>query len=150
MAPTTIRLAKPDDVPAITDLCRQLGYASEVEQVHRRFAEIVDRSDHAVFVAERSEAGVVGWVHVYLSDLLERDRQAEIGGLVVDEAQRGSGAGRLLMQSAELWTRQHGGRTICLRSNVVREEAHGFYGRLGYENVKTSYTFRKALPPAVT
>jgi len=30
-------------------------------------------------VAERSEAGVVGWVHVYLSDLLERDRQAEIG-----------------------------------------------------------------------
>jgi len=35
-------------------------------------------------------------------------------------------------------------RTICLRSNVVREDAHGFYGRLGYENVKTSFTFRKA------
>ena len=37
------------------------------------------------------------------------------------------------MEQAEAWTRQSGGRAVCLRSNVVREGAHEFYRRLGYE-----------------
>jgi len=32
-----------------------------------------------------------------------------------------------------------------VRSNVTRERAHAFYGRLGYETVKTQRVFRKTL-----
>jgi GNAT superfamily N-acetyltransferase len=144
----TIRLAKLEDSPAIAALCGQLGYPSTLAAVQNRLAQILSLADHAVFVAEHGEAGVVGWVHVYISYLLERDPQSEIGGLVVSEAHRRSRAGRLLMQHAEQWTSQHGGLAVCLRSNLVREGAHAFYRRIGYEVIKTSLTFRKALPQA--
>jgi hypothetical protein len=32
-----------------------------------------------------------------------------------------------------------------LRSNIVRAAAHAFYGKLGYQNIKTQKTFRKVL-----
>ena len=144
----TIRPAKLEDSLAIAVLCGQLGYPSTVEAVQNRLAQIVGLEDHAVFVAVHSEAGVVGWVHVYISYLLERDPQSEIGGLVVSEAHRRSSAGSLLMQQAEKWTSQHGGQAVCLRSNLVREGAHAFYRRIGYEIIKTSLTFRKDLPQA--
>ena len=129
----TVRPAKLEDTPAIAALCGQLGYPSALEAVQNRLAQILGLGDHAVFVAEHSEAGVVGWVHVYISCLLERDLQAEIGGLVISEAHRRSGAGGLLMQQAEQWTSQHGGEAVCLRSNVIREGAHAFYRRCGYK-----------------
>jgi ribosomal protein S18 acetylase RimI-like enzyme len=139
----TIRVARPDDLEAVAGLCVELGYDCTDEEVRPRLAELLGRDDHAVFVAESETSGVIGWVHVYLSPLLERELQSEIGGLVTGEAYRGLGAGRLLTERAEAWTRQHGGRAVSLRSNVVREGAHEFYRRLGYERVKTSHTFRK-------
>lgn len=139
----TVRPARMDDAATISELCGQLGYACSAEQVRPRLGELLARQDHAVFVAELDGATVVGWVHVYLSPLLERDLQCEIGGLVTSEAHRGQGAGSLLMRRAEAWTTQHGGQAVCLRSNIMREGAHAFYRHLGYERVKTSYTFRK-------
>jgi GNAT superfamily N-acetyltransferase len=147
----TIRMARSGDHPAIAELCVQLGYTCTGEQARPRLEHLLARPDHAVFVAELAGRGVIGWVHVYLSPLLERELQSEIGGLVTDEAHRRLGAGRLLMQRAEEWTKRNGGRAVCLRSNVVREDAHEFYRRLGYTSVKTSYTFRKPVdtgPPA--
>jgi hypothetical protein len=35
-----------------------------------------------------------------------------------------------------------------VRSNIIRERAHGFYQELGYENIKTSLKFRKMLRDA--
>jgi GNAT superfamily N-acetyltransferase len=73
------------------------------------------------------------------------DPQTEIGGLVVDESYRRRGVGRLLMEQAERWAREKGCGAICLRSNVVRKDAHAFYERIGYSNVKTSRVFHKIL-----
>ena len=36
---------------------------------------------------------------------------------------------------------------VSVRSNVVREESHPFYERLGYTRAKTQHVYRKALPP---
>jgi GNAT superfamily N-acetyltransferase len=138
-----VRVARASDHAPLAGLCVQLGYAATAEQVLPRLEELLGRPDHAVFVAELAGSGVIGWVHVYRSPLLERELQTEIGGLVTDEAHRGLGAGRLLMERAEVWTRQMGASAVCLRSNVMRDGAHEFYRRLGYEVTKTSYTFRK-------
>ncbi len=86
-----------------------------------------------------------GWVHAHVSHLVENDPEAEIGGLVVDEAYRRTGAGGLLMERAEQWARDRGLKSVYLRSNIIRKDAQAFYKKLGYEIVKTQYAFRKRL-----
>jgi len=76
---------------------------------------------------------------------VELDLYAEVGSLVVDQDQRGQGIGKALMDKAEAWARQCGITEVRLRSNVIRKEAHQFYEALGYERIKSQFTFRKAL-----
>ena len=139
-----IRCANPDDAERIAALATQLGYPSTPGQVAARLARLKHDGEHAIFVAEQS-ALVVGWVHVFEKHLLESDPEAEIGGLVVDENYRGAGAGKFLMERAEEWARSRGLKSVYLRSNVIRKEAHVFYEKLGYLVVKTQTAFRKML-----
>lgn len=139
--PPTIRPAKPEDAGRLADLATQLGYPSTPQEITRRLVPISSHAEHAVFVAE-SEGEVAGWVHVYLHSLLIADTEAEIGGLVVDEARRGTGVGRLLMQQAERWALEQGCGSVYVRSNVIRTEAHKFYEELGYVRFKTQHAFR--------
>ena len=141
----TVRPACIGDVARIAALCHQLGYPSSREDVQRRLNQVEAQERHAVYVAQLPAGNVVGWVHVYVCYLLEADPYAEIGGLVVDEACHGRGIGRLLLQRVEEWARGQGCRTVCVRSNVVREGAHAFYKRLGYRIVKTQSVFHKML-----
>ncbi len=139
-----IRPANLDDAQRIALLATQLGYPSTPGQVFARLERLLRDDEHAVFIAEQS-ALVVGWVHVFEKRLLESDPEAEIGGLVVDENHRGIGAGKLLMNRAEEWARARGVKSVYLRSNVIRREAHVFYEKLGYYTVKTQTAFRKIL-----
>jgi GNAT superfamily N-acetyltransferase len=88
---------------------------------------------------------VIGWLHVSREALLECDVRAEVNGLVVAEAQRSLGAGVRLLAAAEDWARKHGCASMSVRSNVIRERAHKFYERNGYEHYKTQKSFRKPL-----
>jgi GNAT superfamily N-acetyltransferase len=141
----TIRLASPRDAKRIAVLCHQLGYPTTQEEVQRRLNQIQQDEHHAVYVAELSNGHVIGWVHVYVSQLVMTDPQAEIGGLVVDEDYRHCGIGQLLMQQAEQWARAKECWAVHLRSNIVRKGAHAFYERIGYSHVKTQRAFRKVL-----
>ncbi len=139
-----IRPARLEDSEGLAGLCTQLGYPTAPQQMALRLPEVLKRSDNAVFVAD-ADGGLIGWVHVHASPGLEVDRMAKIGGLVVDEARRGRGIGKALMAAAENWARREGCAELWLRSNLIRKEAHRFYQALGYEILKTSYTFRKRL-----
>jgi GNAT superfamily N-acetyltransferase len=99
---------------------------------------------HALYVAETG-GQISGWAHVHAYPLPEMDFHAELGGLVVAEAHRGSGVGKALLAAAEEWARRNGCRELWLRSNVIRTEAHRFYQGRGYENIKSQHTFRKRL-----
>lgn len=140
-----IRPAREGDAGRIAALSGQLGYPAAEGDVLGRLRAIGQRPDHAVFVAEAA-GRVVGWVHVYTVATVESPAHAEIGGLVVDEAHRGRGIGRALMQRVEAWARDAGLGTVRLRSNVIRAEAHAFYERIGYAPVKTQKVFAKVLP----
>ncbi|MFQ5925956.1 MAG: GNAT family N-acetyltransferase [Terriglobia bacterium] len=143
--PLTIRSAMPGDAKRLAELSGQLGYPRTREEILRHLSQLQEDPEHAVYVAETLDGKVMGWLHVFVSPLLEVDAQAEVGGLVVDEAQRGHGAGRLLLQQAEQWAREKGCRTVCLRCNVIRTGAHAFYEKLGYQTIKSQKVFRKSL-----
>ena len=126
-------------------LATQLGYRSTAAEVRRRLGRILKQPGHAVFVAEKSDVGVVGWAHVFVHALVESDTFAEVGGLVVDECERGHGIGNRFMKKIESWARARGAKNVSLRSNVIRKDAHTFYEKLGYRIIKTQFAFRKPL-----
>jgi GNAT superfamily N-acetyltransferase len=142
-----IRKARRSDAERIAQLSGELGYPATAAQIATRLRQLKPASKHAVFVAESPDAasGLVGWLHVSVSHLLESDMRAEVNGLIVAEGQRSAGAGAKLLEAAEQWARRQGCRAMNVRSNVIRERAHGFYERHGYEHYKTQKAFRKPL-----
>ena len=140
-----IRRARRTDAARIAELSTQLGYPCTAQQIEARLLRLIPRSKHAVFVAETPGPDVVGWIHVSVANLLEIDVRAEINGLVVAEAHRSVGAGAKLLEAAEEWARRCGCCAVNVRSNVIRERAHKFYERQGYEHYKIQKAFRRPL-----
>jgi ribosomal protein S18 acetylase RimI-like enzyme len=130
-------------VEALALLATQLGYPSQADQIAHRLRTL-PAGQACIFVAE-SEGAVIGWIHVSVYGTILLDNVAEIIGLVVDEKWRGQGIGRALLQAAEKWAITRDCATLIVRSNIVRQRAHGFYLRNGFQRVKTSFTFSKAL-----
>ena len=144
-AEVRIRRARQTDAPQIAELCAQLGYPTSSKEMATRLKQVLREKSGACFVAETAQDGIVGWVHVSVTPLLEVERRAELGGLVVDEKARGRGAGADLLKAAEDWARKTRCTGMSVRSNVTRERAHGFYLRQGYEHYKTQKAFHKTL-----
>jgi GNAT superfamily N-acetyltransferase len=148
-----IRRARRGDATSLAELSGQLGYPATGAQVAKRLGKLAPASQHALFVAQAKVAGsnrgaaggLIGWLHVSVANLVEVDTRAEVNGLVVAEGQRSLGAGARLLEAAEEWARRHGCGSVNLRSNVIRERAHKFYERQGYEHYKTQKAFRKRL-----
>ena len=133
------------DAEPLAILSGQLGYPASSTNVRRRLRNLLRDRGHAVWVAENGQGIVAGWIHVFLKQLLESEREAEIGGLVVAREYRGHGVGKALVERAERWARARRLKSVYVRSNVDRKEAHIFYPRLGYRIIKTQSAFRKQL-----
>lgn len=140
-----IRRAKTEDAARLRELTRQLGYPATPAEIRKRMRGIRSAAQHALFVAETKDPGVIGWIHVSKQPLLEAEIVAQINGLVVAEERRSLGVGAQLLAAAEDWARKHGCKGMAVRSNVIRERAHLFYERNGFEHYKTQKTFRKPL-----
>ena len=140
-----IRRARAADAAQIAVLTGQLGYPATTTQIRQRLRSIQPASQNAIFVADAANYGVIGWLHVSKEPLLEGEIRAEVNGLVVAEGQRSLGAGAQLLAAAEDWAHKHGCKEMSVRSNVIRERAHKFYERNGYEHYKTQKSFRKPL-----
>jgi GNAT superfamily N-acetyltransferase len=69
-----------------------------------------------------------------------------ITALFVDDASRGQGIGRALVEAAEAHLAGTGCGLLEVTSNLRLVDAHAFYARLGYE--RTSVRFAKPLVPA--
>jgi GNAT superfamily N-acetyltransferase len=140
-----VRRIRGGDAGRAAELCTQLGYAATAKEMKSRLRDVLRDREAACFVAESAAEGVVGWIHVSVTPLLEVERRAEVNGLVVDEAVRSRGAGALLLAAGEKWARGKRCKGMSVRSNVLRERAHGFYLKNGYEHYKTQKAFRKSL-----
>ncbi len=144
MSQTRIRRAERDDAAAIAALSAELGYVVTAAEVLERLSRlpVTDR----VLVAEL-DGRVVGWVHMSVYRTLVDRPSVGIFGLVVSESVRRRGIGRLLMECADDLARAYGLTKIVLRSNVIREEAHRFYERIGYTQSKRQAVFVRSIEP---
>jgi len=140
---TSVREALGTDAQRIAVLAGQLGYGVPLSHVERQIARMDDA--HTVFVAVVPRVGVVGWIGVALHESITDSGRADIEGLVVEHEYRGNGIGQLLVAAAEDWARRRNCTSMRLVSNVVRERAHDFYKRLGYDVLKTQHAFKKSL-----
>jgi GNAT superfamily N-acetyltransferase len=142
----TITTATPADAPALVKLSGQLGYPSAPGQLEARLADLLGRPDeHRIWVA-RSGAAVAGWLHAFVARYLVDDPFVEIGGLVVAEEERGHGIGPRLVDEACAWARALGCDRVGVHSNVVREDAHRFYERIGFVLEKRQGVFTLRVP----
>ena len=132
------------DVPVVTRLGIQLGYDVDEPSVARRLERYGPSSTHLLLVAER-DGEVVGWVHALERPLLQEPVHIEIGGLVVDDTQRGDGIASVLVEHVDTWARDGGYHGLWLHSRVERPEAHGFYPALGFERIKTSHVYYRRI-----
>jgi GNAT superfamily N-acetyltransferase len=139
-----LRPAEARDAEAVAELAAQLGYERTANQVREWLERLGARGGQAVFVAERG-GGVVGWVDVSLEHRLQSETFGLIGGLVVKDGLRGTGIGRRLCERAEQWSAEQGAKKIRVTSRSTREDAHRFYLRDGYRQVKVSMVFEKRL-----
>jgi GNAT superfamily N-acetyltransferase len=140
-----IRRARLGDAGAAAELSRQLGYPASAEEMKQRLSKLLRLRHNAILVAETLSREVIGWLHVSVTPLLEVSLRAEVNGLVVDEMRRSAGAGAKLLRAAERWAKSKGCKNMSVRSNVIRERAHAFYLRNGYQHYKTQKAFRKTL-----
>jgi GNAT superfamily N-acetyltransferase len=142
----TIRTPEPADYARLAELAGELGYPSSAEDIARRLAGLADISQqHVIFVAQRAGEPIAGWICVAVQGTIESDAHAEITGFVVGSEFRSQGVGGEVLSRSEAWARERDVHSVRLRSNVIRDRAHAFYLREGYEHYKTQKAFRKPL-----
>ena len=143
-ATAAVRQVRADDAASIAALAGQLGYPTSTEELAARLPAVAASPDAVLLVAGTAEE-VHGWIHVELKRSLLAPLGAQVMGLVVDERRRSEGIGAALLAAGEAWARERGCRSMLVGTRVTRERAHRFYRRAGYDLLKTSHFFEKAL-----
>ena len=87
----------------------------------------------------------MGWADAAVERHLQSKAVVVLGGLVVRADMRGRQIGRQLCQAVEQWAVQIKITTVRVRSQIKRADAHRFYLRDGYTQVKTSAVFEKTV-----
>jgi GNAT superfamily N-acetyltransferase len=140
-----IRRLAPRDADAAAELSGQLGYSCPSDDLRDRIDELSRSADRVAFAAVigNQDGEIVGWIDAAMERHLQYAASAVIGGLVVREDMRGQGIGRRLCLEVEEWARSQSVSLVRVRSQIKREDAHRFYLRDGYRQVKTSLVFEK-------
>ena len=135
-----IRAARPGDAEALAALLRELGYPTTATGLQQRLAELAGETRLAVFVAE-SAGTPIGLATAHIIRVVHSDNPvAVLSALVVAEGYRRKGVGRGLADAVAAWAQGRDAYRITVASGLVRNEAHAFYERMGYEHTARRYS----------
>jgi GNAT superfamily N-acetyltransferase len=135
-----IRDAKPGDAAALAELIRLLDHKVGDKGVKKRIAALArDKLSPLVATLDKKVIGLCG-----IHRMVAIHREQAVGRitiLVVAEAARKRGVGRLLTEEAEARLKKLGCAMVEITSNDRLTAAHAFYRHMGYE--RTSMRFMK-------
>jgi aminoglycoside 6'-N-acetyltransferase I len=124
----------------------------EDEQV-RETSEILGSDSEAVFLAERPDGGLCGFLEAALRSRADGCESTPVGyieGWYVDEDVRVRGVGRALVEAAEAWARTKGCRQMASDAELWNTVSHQAHEALGYMETSRLVLFRKNLIGRVT
>jgi len=139
-----VRQLRSEDAGAVAELSEQLGYPGSAQEMEHRIEAMLGSAERIAFAAV-NDGALVGWIDAAIERHLQAADAVVIGGLVVRDSARVSGVGTRLCREVEEWARLQGIRRVRVRSQIKREDAHRFYLRDEYRQVKTSLVFEKEL-----
>ncbi len=155
MPEVTIRDANAGDVDALLRLLRQLDPPDEAPDAPTARAAIdaVTRQPGMRLVVAEVGGAVVGALMMAILPNLSHHGMpwCQMENLVVDEAHRGRGIGRALMEWCEEAAREAGCYKLQFQSRNHRRISHRFYRRIGYQALTVGFrrylTDRPPPPP---
>jgi GNAT superfamily N-acetyltransferase len=139
---TIVRAARESDIPRIQELYLQLSFTPlptdaprpSMEEYREVFQKMAKVPGYELLVAEEGGQVIGTTVLAILPGFTHGVSPfAVIEYVVVDEAYRGEGFGRLLMEYCIDRAKEAGCYKIMLTSDKRREQAHEFYKSLGFE-----------------
>ena len=108
----------------------------------------VARPDAAVFVLDRGDGSLAGYVEVgerSIADGCESSPVGYIEAWYVDSDMRRTGYGRALLETAEQWARDRGRSEMASDALIDNDVSHLAHRQSGYEEVEKVITYRKSL-----
>ncbi len=140
-----VRVAVPADLDALIALYVQLA-PGNVGTTHdaaaRALGATLANPDLRLFVVDEGGAVIGTVLGAVLPGLTHGGRSwMQIENMVVDEARRGSGIGRALIDACVDFARERDCYKVQLQSDEQREGAHRFYERAGF--LPSSVGFRR-------
>ncbi|MDP9294022.1 MAG: GNAT family N-acetyltransferase [Actinomycetota bacterium] len=143
MTAVAVRSARLEDADQLARLFDQFGDPQTGDVLRGPLENVLADPRADVLVAD-DRGALVGAATYFLVPVAHDSRPwCRITTLVVDEAHRGHGIGRMLVAAAETAAREAACSRIEATSALHRTGAHRFYERLGYG--RTSAHFLKRL-----
>ena len=138
-----VRRALGDDAPAIKSLYGELVADPQIEVFPEQIAALSETRTSFLLVAERDGA-VCGTVLLTIcpASMYRTQPFGVVENIVVAQAQRGRGTGRLLLAHVERLAQDHHCTKLMLMSGSKREAAHCFFRSCGFSS-DTKHAFVK-------
>lgn len=133
-----LRNPSEDDRNRIRTLIDQLAsHPVEGARIDEHLESIVSDADSALFVARAPDGNILGMALMTLLTKLV-DREARLDEVVVDEAARGQGLGRTLVEAATNWAWEQGADVLEFSSRPHRVAANRLYQSMGFAQKETN------------
>jgi GNAT superfamily N-acetyltransferase len=142
MTAVAVRSALLEDADRLARLFDQLGYPQTGDALRGPLENMLADPRADVLVADDGRALVGAATYYFVPVAHDSGPWCRITTLVVDEAHRGHGIGRMLVAAAEAAARDAGCSRIEATSALQRTGAHRFYERFGYGRTSTHFLKR--------
>ena len=138
-----IENASTEDIPSLIALLGILfgieaDFQADVAKQTNGLSLLINHPENGVIkVAKNQEGQVIGMVSAQLViSTAQGSPSAWVEDMVVEEAYRGSGVGKALLDEALLWAKANGATRAQLLVDTENKPALGYYAHLGLESTQ--------------
>ncbi|NBQ84580.1 MAG: GNAT family N-acetyltransferase [Methylophilaceae bacterium] len=138
-----IENASTQDIPALIALLAILfgieaDFQADVAKQKKGLALLINHPENGVIKVAKNQTGqVIGMVSAQLViSTAQGSTSAWIEDMVIEEAYRGEGLGRALLDEALVWAKNKGATRAQLLVDTNNTPALGYYSHLGWESTQ--------------